>query len=378
MHSIFVYVINYCMMDLTGGGGSPTERKFDKGCVSLKKYYYAAGNTSAGFVNLIKSNVHYLKQIISLKHPSHRLKTAILQEIIETYEQKEPMEILKSSLGEAYIDGVILPQKSIAILDNYMTKELEDVVELDLERFFPKQPPKNQELYAAYEGKRKEAYDSFAQGLAIHDDLEAIYVREMDFSKADRLAERFIAELVTVHPDKNKKSRVTYRFFGTNTRDGVVNVVPHIIESIPKVYYIKGRAGTGKSTFMKKVGNACSAKGYDVFLYRCSFDPNSLDMVHVPELGFSMFDSTEPHEFFPGREGEEIIDLYEETVTPGTDEKYADEIGKITRHYKSFMKKGIVYLKEAGEIFDQIEETYPFDEETKGNIASFILTKVIS
>ena len=43
-------------------------------------------------------------------------------------------------------------------------------------------------------------------------------------------------------------------------------------------------------------------------------------MVIVRELGFAIFDSTAPHEYFPSREGDEIIDMYALIVTPGTDE----------------------------------------------------------
>src|SRR5690606_31689042 len=101
--------------------------------------------------------------------------------------------------------------------------------------------------------------------------------------------------------------------------DGVVNEVPYILNQVKNVYHIKGRAGTGKSTFMRRVVAACEAYGFDLELYHCSFDPGSLDMLLVRELDFCIFDSTEPHEFFPTREGEQIIDLYEEAVNPGTD-----------------------------------------------------------
>ncbi len=204
----------------------------------------------------------------------------------------------------------------------------------------------------------QQAYDSFAEGLRIHDDLEAIYINQMDFERADEFAEDFITELLTDVPKKQREPRRFHRLFGTNTADGVVNVVPHLIENIKDVYYIKGRAGTGKSVFMKKIANACLDHGFDVEMYYCSFDPGSIDMVLVRELDFCIFDSTDPHEFFPQRDGEKVIDMYENFVAPGTDETYATEIDDVHKRYKSCMKKGVRFLKEAGEQWRKWEDDY--------------------
>ena len=68
---------------------------------------------------------------------------------------------------------------------------------------------------------------------------------------------------------------------------------------------------------LKKLAKAAEEKGFEVEVYHCGFDPNSLDMVIVRELGFAIFDSTAPHEYFPSREGDEIIDMYALIVTRG-------------------------------------------------------------
>src|SRR5699024_10128680 len=170
------------------------------------------------------------------------------------------------------------------------------------------------------------AYDSFKTGLAVHDDLEKIYIDQMDFNKADDVAEKFIKSLLRGVQEQNRKSYTYRRLFGTNTSDGAVNIVPSLIHPLKNRYYFKGRAGTGKAHFMKKVMQACQNHGFDIELYHCSFDPNSVDMVLVRDLDFCIFDSTDPHEVMPEREEDVVIDLYEKTVTTGTDEKFADEI----------------------------------------------------
>lgn len=336
--------------------------------MSIKKYYYVSGNTAEGFVNFLPSNVAEFEQIIILKHPSERLKTAIIEGVIKYYEQSYDLEILLSSISEKYLEGIIIRERSMAIIvDQIATTDLRATVEVDLSLFLANQTvgPAEDELF-------HEAYNSFSAGLRIHDKLESIYVNEMDFVKADQVANQLINDVLQGQQKRKKKTNVSRRLFGTNTTEGVVNIVPQLIENFSLVYHLKGRAGTGKSTFMKKVLATCIDYGLDVELFHCSFDPHSVDMVRVPELGFCIFDSTDPHEIVPKRGEETVIDLYKETVTPGTDEKYAETIQAVHSNYKSYMKKGIQQLKEAGEIVEKKEQQYMYSDKEQTKIIEFI------
>lgn len=66
---------------------------------------------------------------------------------------------------------------------------------------------------------------------------------------------------------------------------------------------------------LKKIVAAGEQRGFDVEVYHCGFDPNSLDMVILREKGIAIFDSTAPHEYFPERNSDEIIDMYERCIT---------------------------------------------------------------
>lgn len=302
--------------------------------------YYVTANTAEGFINHLTPNLHGIKETIRLDNQSYKMNTAILQQLFENNKAETVMEVLKSPISGRYLDGLIFREKQIAILGNqdcpFTTK----------------------------------AYDHFKKGLRIHDDLEKLFIQEMDFAKADKLAETFTKELLADQVKRNQTPHVYRRFFGTNTMDGIVNEVPNLTEPLEHVYHIKGRAGTGKSTFMKKIANACLEYGLDLQIYRCSFDPNSIDMVLVPELGICLFDSTDPHEFEPRSSKEHIIDLYEEAVTPGTDEKYAKEISELTKEYKSYMKKGLAILKEEGAAIVKADDDKTFSQAEVTQIAS--------
>ncbi|GIO26455.1 hypothetical protein [Ornithinibacillus bavariensis] len=345
-----------------------------------KQGYYVSGNTAEGFVNFLSSNTSNFHHHIILKHPSYTIKTAIMQEIICEYENDFTIEVLYSSVGKEFLEGVIIRDKKLAVIDERIAiPNLNGAFELDLTLFFAQDLSTNiSEENTEIIRLTQQAYNHFATGLSIHDDLETVYIQEMDFTKADTLFTNFITSLLGEVPKKeDKKPTITKRLFGTNTKDGVVNVVPEILKQLNTKYFLKGRAGTGKSTFMKKVMEACHEHGYDVELYHCSFDPKSVDMVLVRDLSFCIFDSTDPHEFFPKSSNEIIIDIYEEAVTPGTDEKYAYEIENLNSRYKSFMKKGIQELKQAGEIIQKVEEQFIVDSREIEKVKSFILGRIL-
>ncbi|HLR52112.1 MAG TPA: hypothetical protein VK072_04475 [Candidatus Avamphibacillus sp.] len=342
--------------------------------------YYVTGNTAEGFINYLQSNLKGVRQIFVLKHESNKIKTIVLRYLLKMFEEENEVEVLLSTLGEKYLDGLIVRNQSLAVISDFIhDPELESVNVIDLTPFIGELPSDKKivTLKDKVKDHIQQSYDNFAQGLKIHDDLESIYINEMDFEKADKITNEFIEELFKNIPTKENESIIYKRLFGTNTPEGAVNVVPDILSSMQHAYFIKGRAGTGKSTFMKKVLSACKKHGFDIEIYHCSFDPQSIDMVLVRELSFCIFDSTNPHEFFPKQAGHKKIDMYEETVTPGTDEKYADEIIEVTARYKSYMKKGIEKLKEADAYLDQVEKRYEFNPKEQGDRLKEIYDKIV-
>lgn len=354
-----------------------------KGCIILinKKHYYVTGNTAKGYLNFLHTNIKGIEQVIILNHISYSIKTTILKNIIYFFEDKADLEIIYSPFGKGFVEGIIIRDKSLAIITNtikfpklnttYMTDVLlNDYIHQTGEDDFDIQQI-NEHRY------RQNAYHYFSEALKVHDDLEKIYIDEMDFLKADQLAEDFISKLLLNISKKNREPHIFRRLFGATTAGGPINIVPQIIKELSQRVYIKGRAGTGKSVFMKKVANACKDYGLDIELYHCSLDPDSIDMVLVPDLNFCIFDSTAPHEFTPNRKEDIIIDLYKGAVTPGVDEKFSQVIKEVTQNYKSFLGKGIHSLREAQLCQNMIENHFYIDENAIRKSTQAILKHII-
>ena len=131
-----------------------------------------------------------------------------------------------------------------------------------------------------------------------------------------------------------------------------------LTKDVGKRYFIKGRPGSGKSTMLRKIASAAEERGFDVEIYHCGFDPNSLDMVVIRELDLAIFDSTAPHEYFPTRDSDEVIDVYYLAIKPGTDEEYKTQLDSIIARYKSVISTGTSYLANAKTLHDELENFY--------------------
>lgn len=199
---------------------------------------------------------------------------------------------------------------------------------------------------AAAEEHLSAARKTLARARVFHDGQEKIYGQHMDFAAAGQAAESLVWKLVKERPGA-VPGREVHRFFGAATVQGAVDFIPQVTGDIPRRVFLKGRPGTGKSTLLKRVAQAARQAGQDVELYHCSLDPGSLDLVAVRGAGFCVLDSTAPHEYFPERPGDEVVDLYEKCVAPGTDEACWEDLEKLRSAYRALVQTATGFLREA-------------------------------
>lgn len=86
-------------------------------------------------------------------------------------------------------------------------------------------------------------------------------------------------------------------FAGANTGRGFVGSYRALFpegERLQRIYIIKGGAGTGKSTLMKKAAATAEKQGFPVEYYYCGSDPDSLDAVAL-DGRIVVADGTSPH-----------------------------------------------------------------------------------
>ena len=213
-------------------------------------------------------------------------------------------------------------------------------------------------LYGGYAEALRELQNAegyFVKALKIHDEWEKVYIDNLDFSIIEKKCIQLCDEL-TDGKHGTGKGVITDRFLGAATAFGAIDYIENITENISKRYFIKGRPGTGKSTFMKKIAEEANRNGFDAFCYHCAFDPKSIDMVVVRELDVCLFDSTAPHEHFPSRKTDEVIDFYEMASKRNVDREYKAELSEIAAEYKEKVSLATDCIAKANALFDKNEE----------------------
>jgi hypothetical protein len=214
-------------------------------------------------------------------------------------------------------------------------------------------------LKAELEEAYSRAFRAFADALDIHDEWESYYIRNMDKGKADAIAREMAARILGSDEGNKKRAVIRHLFFGAATPDGALDHIPNLTAGLNSRIFIKGRAGSGKSTLLKHLAAEAEKKGYDTDVFHCGFDPGSVDMLIFPELGTAIFDSTLPHEYFPERAGDEILDLYELLIVPGTDERYKEELAEVKSRYTAKMKEATASLAAARDVDSAIRQLMP-------------------
>lgn len=331
--------------------------------------YYAGGNTARGFYSLFDSSLQDLDKLYILKGGPGTGKSTLMKRIGEAFsKQGYDVEYIHCASDNNSIDGVKIPAIKAGIVDGTAPHIIEPKAPGAVEEYvnlgvawdsnkLSTQKERILELSNKISATFQEAYNTFAEALKVHDEWEKIYIENMDFDKANQFTAQLIDELIGSQ-NGNGEAIVRHRFLGAATPKGAVDFVQNLTEELNNRYFIKGRPGSGKSTLLKKLAAHAEERGFEVEVYHCGFDPNSLDMVIIRALGFAIFDSTAPHEYFPYRHGDEIIDMYEHLITPGTDEKYHEDIDEISGRYKAKMSEAIAILAEAKSLHDELEAIY--------------------
>lgn len=157
--------------------------------------------------------------------------------------------------------------------------------------------------------------------------------------------------------EAKQAARIKRYFPGTNSAHGFYSLYHHVIdETASRVFLLKGGPGVGKSTFMKKIGDEFSTKGFELEHHHCSSDPASLDALVIPEIKIALIDATAPHIQDPEYPGvlDEIVDLGEFWNREKLSEN-RDEIMSLTNSRKNFFNYAYACLAEAYTAYREID-----------------------
>ena len=150
-------------------------------------------------------------------------------------------------------------------------------------------------------------------------------------------------------------------FPGGNTPQGFFSYYKYILSQreASRIICIKGGPGTGKSTFMKKIGEKFVQMGEDVDFLHCSADDGSLDGIVLKNRKAALIDGTSPHMTDPVTPGavDRIVNLGEFWNEEGIAAN-KDEIIDLSEESSRWYRIAYNYLSAAKSVFRSLEEVY--------------------
>ena len=344
----------------------------------MGRKYFQGANTASGYITLLDNNLVGIEKIYTLSGDSKKEKTKIFEYILSEIEDKfKNTECIVNPYDIRNIDGIIIRDIKTAFVDGEIFPIEKNVENIELNCRNDKKSDEIKALLEQETWAMDMFYQAYKKAKIIHDEWEGIYIKNIDFARLEAYGDGIITNLLG-NNNGNKGTQNLHRFFGASTPDGSVNYIDNLTENLSARYFIKGRPGTGKSTFLKRLAKSANERGFDTELYYCSFDKNSLDMVIVPELSFCVFDSTAPHEMFPQNDRDSILDFYKESGLLGIDEKFERELFDIAERYKQKISEGLAYLRLNKLYRREIEYIYggSWSETKARKIADTILKKI--
>ncbi|MCK8824920.1 PRK06851 family protein [Fuchsiella alkaliacetigena] len=155
------------------------------------------------------------------------------------------------------------------------------------------------------------------------------------------------------------KGNIINLFSGGNTAQGFCSFYEYLPHQAEDIFIIKGGPGTGKSTFIRKIGEKMVEAGFDIEFHWCSSDNNSLDGVVIKKLKVAILDGTAPHLVDPKNPGavDRIINFgrhWNEKLL----KEYKKEIQELNNQISISFQKAYDYLAIAKLTYDQWQNYY--------------------
>ena len=141
-------------------------------------------------------------------------------------------------------------------------------------------------------------------------------------------------------------------FLGANSEEGFSSLYEQLLGGrFDDLLILKGGAGSGKSTFMRRVGAAVERTGERVVYINCSGDPDSLDGAIFLDRRAAIVDGTAPHVLEPSYAAacERYVDLTRFYDLDAAKARRA-EIIALSDEYRAHYRSAYRALRAMGEV----------------------------
>lgn len=348
--------------------------------MSVERHYFPGNNTPLGFFSYYK---HILGQreankIVCIKGGPGTGKSTFMNRIAEYFaSMDEDIDYLHCSADENSLDGIVLKDRRIAVIDGTSPHITDPVTPgavdkiVNLGEFWDEEAiavNKSEIIDLNEETSRwyRIAYNYLNAAKSVYRSLEEIYNDDSEDSEiykvvADIVGSEYGDLDISLKPGKRKKF-----FASAITGDGVVNYITSLLGDMKRVYMIDSPVGYSNSSFMEIVTEGAIYRGLDVEVYYCPMCPEEkIEHIVIPELKTAFVTMNRYHDIqpweipAPDESGQEIILIdmedYMNILNIG---KNSELIQSLNEEYDILLNKSVKHLSLARDAHLMVEKMY--------------------
>jgi hypothetical protein len=155
----------------------------------------------------------------------------------------------------------------------------------------------------------------------------------------------------------NNRGLIRYVFASSHTTQGYYTFIPELIKDLDRVYILKGAPGSGRSTFIRLVGEVMSEQGLEVEFWISALDSITPDGVYIPQLDLAIINGSLPGNIDPRYPGvkEHLINLGE-YWDPAVIQAQRPQIIDLVDRIELSLQKAYCLLKELGRMKAELRQ----------------------
>lgn len=342
---------------------------------SKLKKLFPGGNTSQGFYsyydNIIAPDA---TRIFCIKGGPGVGKSTLMRSIGETMLEKGyDVEYHCCSSDNGSLDGVCIPQIGVALLDGTAPHvvdpknpgAVDEIVHLG---DFWNENIMRENKQAILKSNRRVgrlfgmAYFNLKEAKAIQDEWESYITESMDWAQVNEAASLVTEELFGgVTPNFAAQAKFRHLFASAITPEGSMNYHDTVLQDVEQLFVITGEPGSGKATLLAGIANQARMLGFDAEIYHCSFVPQNIDMIVLPQLKAAVSNISAPVYFDPNTLSNlkscKKINM-SAFVNRDVLNIYADEVASCTARFDAAFNRAVSFIHAAKAEHDVMESYY--------------------
>lgn len=332
---------------------------------------FPGGNTSKGYMSFFDNVIFWAhaRKIFVLKGGPGAGKSNIIKKIGENIAKNGiDIEFLHCTADNNSLDGVVIPQYGIAIIDGtapHMTDpkypgcvdEIINLGELWDENGIRKHKRDIIKLREEISRCYKKGYGYLKTAKNIYDEMQEMYSWVTDEAKMRRITEEIIDQIFRDVTIKEKKTKQRHMFASAITSGGLMNFLENIFEKVEKRFILKGDAALPRIYLLNAVLNIALMKGFDVEVFHCPLSPEKVEHLIIKDLNIGFITSVEPHVFNGEKTGDLVID-FDEVLVKSDLNNYREDIEFSKMILEQVLNKAVDCFREAKVLHGKLESIY--------------------